>query len=117
MKLEVGKKYAALCGEIVTIAYEQQRATANLRSVFVGTVHNGKVVGLWMADGTLSPHCKLAAVDWTLESEIKPTQVGYLNIFKQPTLYATRADADTHHLKDSRLACVRVEFVEGQFDD
>ena len=50
-----------------------------------------------------------------------PKLVRYLNIYRDSPLittsiYSNRAAAD-HHAGPERIACIRIEFEEGQYDD
>lgn len=51
--------------------------------------------------------------------KIKPKRVRYVNVFDDGVSCLTRSDADNHPdiNAEARIACVRVEFEVGQFDD
>jgi len=54
------------------------------------------------------------------EFRVKPEKkVAYMNIYPVPKgrgMHRTRRDAD-HYAAEDRVACVRVDYVEGQYDD
>lgn len=55
----------------------------------------------------------------TLQSELDimpPVKVAYLNIYRHRNKHESRIVADAWGASD-RIACVRVEYYEGQFDD
>lgn len=54
---------------------------------------------------------------WGVEQFPVPTQVAYINIYRDldPDRCGTREEADERAFS-TRIACVRVEFIEGQFD-
>lgn len=46
----------------------------------------------------------------------KPKIVGYINVYPHSVMHDTRSSADKY-AGANRIACVRVEFEEGQFDE
>jgi hypothetical protein len=48
--------------------------------------------------------------------EVKEKKVAYLNIYPNNITWASRSSAD-ESADENRIACVRVEYEEGQFDE
>jgi hypothetical protein len=121
LELEAGKKYRTRGGDEVEIL------RTDLNSV-------NPVLGiLTVCDGTQSA-CEWAfngafwfdgpQDDMDIVSEIKLKRVVWLNVYEGDEgalFYPSRQQANCwheHHGKgDNRIACIRVEFEEGQFDE
>jgi hypothetical protein len=73
----------------------------------------------WNKDGTSLYNSKWNLVSEVAVTDIKPVHhVRYFNIYRNFIgYYKTKEEADKKSAPDSRLACVRVEYEEGQFDD
>ena len=119
LKIEAGKKYRTRGGDEVEIL----RTDLNSANPVVGilTVCDGTQSayewasnGAFWFDGT--------QVDMDLISEIKPKRVVWLNVYPVVgesgdwSYYSSRTEADYYAAPD-RIACIRVEFEEGRFDE
>lgn len=59
-----------------------------------------------------------ADTDLDLVCEVKVKQVRYVNIYPNGTVFDHKSKRDAENVAGaSRLACIRVEYEEGQFDD
>jgi len=80
------------------------------------------VAGQWTIKGKLQPPCLCEMEDLAaLGAEIqKPKLVRYVNVYSDIANYAppkTVDEADAENDGGNRVARVRIEFEEGQFDD
>jgi hypothetical protein len=121
MKIEVGKWYKTNSDEKAYVGYEIEKGA---RYPFVGHIVNSKneyyARAVWDAQGFEgnSPLYKI------IEEWKEPKSgVRYMNVYNRGNyetigLGNSRQDADNNaEDKTNRIACVRVEWKEGQFDD
>lgn len=116
LKIEAGKKHRTRGGDEVKILRILVNPTLD-PVVAILTHPNGDEEALtYRIDGRF-PCDTAASLD--LISEIKPKRVVWLNVygdaypcFYYPSREVADAGAGTH-----RIACIRLEFEEGQFDD
>lgn len=116
LKLEAGKKYRTRGGDEVEILRTDVRA--NQPVVGIMTYDDGyQLVTQWNADGSFWVERGESEDD--LISEIKPKRVVWLNVYSDDDggfYYDSRAEADAS-ADSARIACIRVEFEKGQFDE
>lgn len=128
MKIEVGKWYKTRGGAKVFVGMYVPNGK---NKPYVGYQVNENDVYFcdmcWFDDGTFTAHTPMHAADIIEEWKEPKSGAVYVNIFRNEdgddngplagTAYATRSSADYHGGGPTRLACVRVEWKEGQFDE
>ena len=116
LKIEAGKKYRTRGGDEVEILRMDVRASQPV--VGIMTYDDGsQIVRQWHTDGSYWVERSKSEND--LISEIKPKRVVWLNVYPDDDggfYYDSRAQAD-RMATPYRIACIRVEFEEGQFDE
>lgn len=118
LKIEAGKKYRTRGGDEVEILRTDLKGAMPVVGV-VTFASDGRQAGeTWYSNGE-----SYLSVNGTgnldLISEIKPKRVVWLNVYPDDNggfYYDSRAEADDLASPD-RIACLRVEFEEGQFDE
>lgn len=116
LKLEVGKKYRTRGGDEVEILRTDVRGTKPVVGIITyadasQSVSDWDACGFWWTAG---PGSSLDLI-----SKIKPKRVVWLNVYPGEDggyYYDSRAEAD-RQATPYRIACIRVEFEDGQFDD
>ena len=74
-----------------------------------GDIYTFTSEGMFQIDGRSEYH---------LVCEVKVKQVRYVNIYPNGTVFDHKSKRDAENgAGTSRLACIRVEYEEGQFDD
>jgi hypothetical protein len=116
LKIEAGKKYRTRGGNEAEVLKTDLRNEQPI--VGIVTHDDGsQCVYEWTVDGYYWPDDPRSDLD--LISEIKPKRVVWLNVYDddRPTVhsYHSREEADSYAYAN-RLACIRLEFEEGQFD-
>ncbi len=124
-KIEVGKKYLMRNGSTARVI-ATDRVNSDGRSISGLYLYNDNEWAIsWRADGSASATTSRDESDFDIVKEIKPKEVGYMNVYPSShsshiavaeIIWPTRAKADDVR-RSKRLACIRVEFEEGQFDD
>lgn len=118
LKLEAGKKYRTRGGDEVEVLRTDLKGTMPVVGV-VTFASDGRQAGeTWYSNGE-----SYLSVNGTgsldLISEIKPKRVVWLNVYSDDDggfYYDSRAEADAS-ADSARIACIRVEFEKGQFDE
>ena len=116
LKIEAGKKYRTRGGDEVEILRTDVRDKQPVVGIFTDK-HGDQEVCSWTPAGFYFSQDERSIFD--LISEVKPKRVVWLNVYGGVSpcyCYSTRKEADRqagHH----RIACIRVEFEENQFDD
>lgn len=123
LKIEAGKRYRTRGGDEVEVL--KTGLNTNGYTVFgVHTTANGVERGrTWLGGSYYFEERDPSHLD--LISEIRPKRVVWLNVYEGDQgamFFSSRQEADADYLKcldltPARLACIRVEFEEGQFDD
>jgi hypothetical protein len=116
LKIEAGKKYRTRGGDEVEILRTDVRQWQPIVGII--TKDDGSQYATeWSADGFFCPDRVESHHD--IISEIKPKRVVWLNVYPEDDCgfyYGSRAETD-RQANPCRIACIRVEFEEGQFDD
>lgn len=113
-KFPIGSKWKTRGGYVVVIVYHNDHSKTPLVVVSDKIDHAISLSN----DGKVPPFFGDNILD-LIEPYIEPKRgVGYLNIYNSliSRLHETRQEADRFADKE-RLACIRVEWTEGQFDD
>lgn len=124
LKIEVGKWYKTRNGKKVFIGFERPCSAYCM----IGVIEGATVPHCWNTRGTNPPYSKF--LDLIEEWKEPKTGVSYVNVFEELAAgnyaFTTKeeanraanraADAWGKH-KAKRLACARVEWKEGQFDE
>jgi len=116
LKLEAGKKYRTRGGDEVEILRTDVRDEQPVVGI-VTKSDGSQYVSEWNTDGSFWPDGLESAND--LISEIRPKRVVWLNFYPDGTCgasHSSKEEADAHS-SDIRIARIRVEFEEGQFDE
>ena len=118
MKIEVGKYYKTRNGYKAHILHILDCDGIGNKNIVGYTTSPDGVFWdtvLWtMAGATNNPHMELVE-EW----KGPKSGVAYVNIFVNGIggAFNTRSAADGTSVKEDRIACVRIEWKEGQFDD
>lgn len=118
LKLEAGKRYRTRGGDEVEILRTDVRNELPVAGIITYS-EGDQWVNTWTSDGF---HYSMDEQhEHDLISEIRPKRVVWLNVYCDGNpvryyYYDSRKEADGAALP-SRIACIRVEFEEGQFDD
>jgi len=119
MKIEVGKYYKTRDGRKAFVAF--CTPSPCLIGPYVGYVETEtNLIYNWLGDGAASMRAS-SNNKYDLIEEWKEPKSGvkYFNVYPEcvdVSAYKDRAEANKHKDND-RIACVRVEWKEGQFDD
>ena len=105
MKIEVGKWYKSYYGGKVHIVH-----------------YNKDVPDPFFLDAFGNKHFEKEISEFLIEEWKEPKSgVHYINVYKESDSFAAdsrdHADSVASNYHDDRIACVRVEWKEGQFDD
>ena len=118
LKIEAGRKYRTRGGDEVEILRTDVRHERPVAGV-ITYPDSSQIVTDWCVDGHYWRGDRECEHD--LISEIKPKRVVWLNVYWGDVflyMHSSRKSADEGTgVDDSRIACIRVEFEEGQFDD
>lgn len=110
--ISMNKKYQTRDGRPVELLTTSARGEWPV----VGHIGGENQVILWTIDGVCSySHSGFPAYDLV---EVTPKRVMWLNVYPDDDAYMprTRKDADDSS-RGGRIACLKIEFEEGQFDD
>lgn len=125
MKLEVGKYYRTMGDKKVFVIHSREndeRIETCYEFIAIADGHNEPIT--YTSDGHF--YAGKGRSDWDIMAEWKEPASGirYANIYLAETarayIYMTREDADAAYKKFAaypRIACVKFEWKEGQFDD
>lgn len=116
LKIEAGKKYRTRGGDEVEILRTDVRHERPVAGV-ITYPDSSQIVTDWCVDGHYWRGDRECEHD--LISEIKPKCVVWLNVYPEDIFgnaYNSRVEADENALS-TRIACIRVEFEENQFDE
>jgi len=107
MEIDITKKYKTRDGQDFTPLSDKGRGNYPI----IGFIGSAKVIQRWSKDGRF--------VGWPQEHhfdlvEVKEKKVAYLNVY--PDSHRSRNIADAY-AAENRIACVRIEYEEGQFDE
>lgn len=82
----------------------------------IGYIGDSEGLRRWSHDGT---NYNFSRTDALALVEVKPKRTLWLNVYPDDEVYAhgSREDAEGGNADDSRIACLKVEFEEGQFDE
>jgi hypothetical protein len=96
-------------GETVTLVSIDGRG----RQPILGYIGRSTTLSSWGRDGKF-----YVTGEESQDDLINPPEkiVRYVNIYRGKPGHATRAEADAES-SSSRIACIRVEFLAGQYDD
>lgn len=119
MKIEVGKWYKTRAGHKAFVAFCTPYPC--LIGPYVGYVETEtNLIYNWLGDGAASMGASSNNKYDLIEEWKEPKSgVAYVNVYPEcvdVSAYKDRAEANKHKDND-RIACVRVEWKEGQFDD
>lgn len=121
LKLEVGKTYRTRDGHIVRIISVDRVGDDNHPVVGLckKVADDNEMVLVFTATGRRDQG---RGGGWDIVSEIKPKKVGYVNIYDryggEYLISNSRKHADNRASSGKvRVACVRIEYEEGQFDE
>ena len=116
LKIEAGKKYRTRGGNEVEVLKTDVRDKRPIAGIITNK-DGSQFVHEWTVHGYCWPDGKPTFLD--LISEIKPKRGVWLNVYDYgpaACFYSSREEAD-ERAGASRLACIRLEFEEGQFDE
>lgn len=117
MKIEVGKWYKTRGGAKVFVGMHVPSGKAK---PYVGyqVIENDVYFCdmSWFEDGSFTTHTPMHAADLIEEWKEPKSGVRYINIYEDGLAHKTREVAD-HSASNGRIACIRVEWKEGQFDE
>lgn len=112
LKIEAGKKYRTRGGDEVEVLRTGLNSSDPIAGIVTCKNTGDQSITSFKEDGSYFKgeiHCL------DLISEIKPKRVVWLNLY--PLFgYDSRSEADAS-ADPTRIACIRVEFEEGQFDE
>ena len=114
LKIEAGKKSRTRGGDEVEVLKTDLPGNTPVLGVYLH--HGDWETGGWNLDGYFSSGTFHI---FDIISEIKPKRVVWLNVYPEDDggfYYDSRAEAD-RQATPYRIACIRVEFEEGQFDN
>jgi len=116
LKIEAGKKYRTRGGDEVEVLRTDLKRGDPVLAVLTSKVGGYQEAVYYYSDGSYCPDERSPS---DLISEIKPKRVVWMNVYQECCTsygFSTREEADDY-AGDGRIACVRVEFEEGQFDE
>lgn len=116
LKIEAGKKYRTRGGDEVEVLRTDVNSDESVVGIVTHKDDGSQWVAAYFSDGRYFLYGDSPA---DLISEIKPKQVMWANVYVCPafdTHHSSREDADKY-AGTGRIARVRVEFEEGQFDE
>ena len=120
LKIEAGKKYRTRGGHEAEVLRTDVRDEQPVVGIITFN-DGGQSVTEWSVDGSFWPDGEGSTKD--LISEIRPKRVVWLNVYDTGDffIHETKQQADRAEspscCRPSRIACIRVEFEENQFDD
>ena len=116
MKIELGKTYKTRSGNST---YKVVCVDAPGEHPVIAYDVEGGVVSVFTSCGRLFNNGVDSGVD--LISEVVPKIVRYMNVYFPEDCHSSRGAADMHadanRLVGSRIACIRIEYSPGQFDE
>lgn len=122
LKIEAGKRYRTRGGDEVEVLRTDINSADPVLGVITYKNSGGQSAISFKEDGSY-----LGEMEYShdLISEIRPKRVVWLNVYEEDegaSFFSSRQEADADYLKwrattPARIACVRVEFEENQFDD
>ena len=113
--IDINKKYQTRGGRPVELLTTNARGERPV----VGYIGDWDNLIRWSLDGTNNSYSYLKAFDLVeVKPKPKPKRVMWLNVYPDDDAYMprTRKDADDSS-RGGRIACLKIEFEEGQFDD
>ena len=109
--IDITKKYKTKDGKDVILISDNGRGEYPI----IGFIHDDEYVKTWTKDGVFNIGVILNHLDIV---EVKEKKVSYLNLHSNGSgiVYPSREQADQYN-SCTRIACIRVEYEEGQFDE
>lgn len=110
MKWEAGKEYRTRDGKLVRIYATEGGGIKPIHGA-IYSKHNARwVITTWSEKG-----CRYADVPGPDNDDLMPPKIKrWLNIYpSQPLVYATKEEAESNG-RDTRLACIEIEYEEGE---
>jgi hypothetical protein len=109
--IDITKKHTARNGTEVTLVSDKGRG----RYPIVGYIGDSDTLQCWTSEGVYHIDAGLHSFDLV---EVKEKKVAYFNTYPEDRtwLNSTRDIADKNADK-TRIACIRIEYEEGQFDE
>ena len=109
MMIDINKKYRTRDGRPVELITTRGRD----KWPVMGYIGDEDQVSLWSIDGSNNSYSRLNVFDLV---EAKPKRVLSLNVYPDDEVYAhgSREDAEGGNADDSRIACLKIEFEEGE---
>jgi len=107
MEIDITKKYKTRDGQDFTPLSDKGRGDYPI----IGYIGKANVIQRWSKDGLFCLAISCHHYDLV---EVKEKKVAYLNVY--PDYHRSRSIADGY-AAENRIACVRVEYEEGQFDE
>lgn len=108
--IDISKPVKTRDGQPVTILIDKARGQYPL----IGYVGESDIVRFWTADGKYYENGQESRFD-LVQSNVFWVNIYPTSMFGLADIHASREKADSV-AAPGRIACVRVEFVEGQFD-
>lgn len=107
-------------GDPVTIITREGRGKYSV----MGYIGNDEYITYWRPDGRFFDEQDTVGCDIINVPEKPMSQEVWLNVFKNSdgelrvgSTFTSRAKADSSSVSDKRVACIKVVFTEGQFDN
>lgn len=112
MKISIHKKYQTRDGRPVEII----ATNAQGKRPVIGFIGDDVSFTFWNSKGANDPHRRACGRDLV---EVTPKRVMWLNVYPDDEVHAheSREDADGCSADDRRIARLKIEFEEGQFDE
>jgi hypothetical protein len=108
--VDITKKYKTRDGIDVELISDKGRGEYPI----IGFIHDDEYVKTWTKDGVFNIGIILNHLDIV---EVKEKKSAYLNVYQNTVAAHDSKCLADNHAYETRIACVRVEYEEGQFDE